>query len=327
MPRNSKQLNVKVKDVLAKVCKVKAHVHRMSFTMDYDMAKRVYWTFYKQAHKVAHEGAWGWYRDKVVLWTYHGKLTLFYGKTRPMPDVTIQTADSSPKLLKLMGNIAPDMLVSNVEYSVDLMVEGPMDVAGVFWALRRNAYFPRWTGEIHLIGDTFDSWDDTPEINRVHKVHRAGTKRSIKFYERGPDDKKVKDIDDMPFWWREDLDRVRIEVTVGRSDQINGKKVLSGISEFTAKPGIHDVIGQNVRFKSFSGANMLPCEFDRYEALDDSGYDQCFQAEFRAAKELVQNPSQYMQDVSSIGDLRQRMLNAAKKVDLGWKKGIAKPVG
>lgn len=326
MPRNSKQLKVKVEEQLAKVVEVKAHVHRMSFTMEYDMAERVYSIFFKQAHAVAHKAAWGWYKKKVVIWSYHGKLILFYDKTRPMPDVTIQTVASSPKLLRLMNNIAPDMLVSNVEFSADLIVEDYSEVAGVFWALRRNAYLPSWAGEIHLVGETFDDWDDSPELNRVHKVYRVGTSRAVKFYERGPDNMRERGLDDQPYWWRETLDRVRIEVSVGRSDMINLQNVLGGLPDFLANPGIEDVIARNIRFKSFKGSNVLPREFDRYEVLDDSGFDQCFQAEYRNAKELGQNPSQYMQDVSSMARLRGRMLEAAKKADIEWKEGVARPV-
>lgn len=65
MPRNSKQLKVKVEEQLAKVVEVKAHVHRMSFTMEYDMAERVYSIFFKQAHAVAHKAAWGWYKKRL----------------------------------------------------------------------------------------------------------------------------------------------------------------------------------------------------------------------------------------------------------------------
>lgn len=326
MPKNSKCFNAKVKELFGKVVEVRSHMHRMSFTMGYEMAQRLYGAFCKKAHTVAHKGAWGWYDEKVILWLPFGKLTLFHVKTRPMPDVTIQTADSNPKLLRLMYNIAPDILVSSAEYSVDLMVKEYSDVAGVLWALRRNAYFPRWTGEIHLIGDVFDDWNDRPEINRVHKVLRAGTKRSIKFYERGPDRRREGALDGTPFWWREDLDRVRVEVTVGRSDQINGRKVLSGIPEFMANPGIYAVVNRNIHFKGFKGSKVLPREFDRYETLDDSGYDQCFQAEFRNAKELVRNPGQYLQDVASMIPVRQQMLVAARRATREWREGDAKPV-
>ncbi len=276
---------------------------------------------------VNHKPSWNWYRNKAILKTYYGDLILFSKPIKStMPEVAIVTAKSSPKLLGLMNSVAPEIRVSSVEYAVDLITKDYTSVAGIFWVFRRNVFFPRWNGEIQFIGTSFDGWDDAPKINRVHKVRRAGSGRTVKVYERGPDRLKCKNGNDPPLWWREDLDRVRVEVTVGRTDMIGGAKVLGSLADFLENPRISEVIDRHIHFRCFKGSNVLPGESDCYAALDDSGYDQCFQAEYREAKELVQNPAQYLHEVASMKRLRKKMLKAAKKADRDWKNGTAKPI-
>ncbi len=228
--------------------------------------------------------------------------------------------------MRFIGNVAPDILVSSAEFAVDLVVRDPESVADLFYAIRRNAYFPRWRGEILLLGDSFSGWGDVPQLNRVYKVRPVSGSRAIKAYERGPDRLRRKAVDGTPFWFREHLDRVRIEVTLGRTDMIDGKRVLGGVNDFLATPKIRDVIARNVHFKRFEGSRLLPGEFGSYKALDDSGYDQCFQAEYREAKELVQNPSQYLREASCMTGFRQRLLVAAETADWEWREGVAEPV-
>ena len=321
-----RKLQVATARALSQVVKVKAHVHRVSLSADEEMEERLRWAFNEKAHRLKHK-AKDWYQKKGIIHTYYGSLIIFYGKPRAnMREVLIQTADTSPKLFGFLANVAPDLLVSSAEFSVDLIVGKHEPVADLFCAVRRNAYFPRWSGEILLFGDCFAGWGDTPQLNRVYKVLRAGGGRSIKVYERGPDRFRQKSFDGTPFWSREDLDRVRIEVTLDRSDTLNKQKVLGKVGEFVAAPNIYGVIDRHVQFKCFAGSNVLPSEFDSYRALDNSGYDQSFQAEYREAKDSVQNPSQYLMDASCMVSFRKRLLRAARKTDRDWSNGVAVPV-
>jgi len=98
------------------------------------------------------------------------------------------------------------MLVSSVEYTLDLFCNRPTEVENLLMMMRRSLYIP-YQKSARIIGEHTSKWGDPSRMNSVYHL------RLNKLYERGDDNTKTKEG-----WRFHDLNRVRLEHTAKRRE-------------------------------------------------------------------------------------------------------------
>jgi hypothetical protein len=319
MSNNEVMLENELQRALDRITSIKVHIHRCSLYGDEQAKKEIYDSYHTEAVNVRIPNKVGWFKKKCRIDTGFGYFYLYYSGR---PGCYVTTAHTNSKLIRALSDLTPSLKPSQVEFAVDLMVDDYEDVGNLFYFIRRNIYFPARKGKIRTLGE-FYGLHDSPETNRVFKAYRRTRRLGEKVYERGPDWAKMKAEDDIPAWTRETLDRVRVEITLKRTDKIAGENVLRSLEHMQTDPKLEQVMQRFIQFKCFKVTKSLPGEFGDYLVEDNSGRDQCFMAERRHADKLLENVSQYCKAAPSMQKLRERILAAAILTDQKWREGRA----
>jgi hypothetical protein len=261
--------------------------------------------------------------DKKLIRDMKGFLLIFFvkpNKARPLvylevfPKENCQISDWQ-NLLKKLSAAFPKLIVSGIEYAIDLFCTNKGNTGLLFWVLMRYLYIPSISrkGKVYF----FCEKGNEKEINtlqgadyKVNFVHRIG--RDIRVYERGSDRDKKKGA-----WLRENLDRIRLEKCIRRNRLI--KYGIHRPNHVLESPKFLEVNERVWRFKTFAHSRKLPKEWEDYQTKDSKGNSGILMLEILNKRKEVKNILQCLKDQEDLRiGLRGKILEGLKKYDEEW---------
>lgn len=84
------------------------------------------------------------------------------------PKCMIQFSNASPEILFSILKALPKLIISSVEYTIDIYPKDPDDVPDLFYLIRRYAYFHD-SSETHVIGGEYYGYGEPRDTNRAIK--------------------------------------------------------------------------------------------------------------------------------------------------------------
>lgn len=327
--RHQKRIEERIiREALSGVTRIKAFIHTVKFSsadLDYgEIEKKVGPLFIPTDynHRIPK------YRHAAYRQLNNGSVTIYFEPLKGcMPSTYITTSSAKHRFLSELHKLIPDLTLSYVEYTIDLFCKDHIDVANLFYVLRKNIHFP-YANKTTTKGGQLTGMEIRRTKNALFQVNFLSRSRYLKVYERGKDGKKS----DTPKrkigrWEHKDCDRVRIEYVYKRP-RLKGKGpyTLDGLMK---NPNFGQIIGlhngeriiNEIRFKKFKHQAGLPQFWEDYTAKDDKGNADCFIEEYLQAKENgICNISQYVEDHDSFSSLTKKIGDAIIKFNERWIK-------
>ena len=215
----------------------------------------------------------------------------------------------------------PSLLMSKVEYTLDMLCNDPISTQNLFKLLRRYVYCPRKTATKLYDSDTENSLyyiDTKKRLKKLfhHELDSTNVSYNIRFkiYERGPDQTSKSKRSS---WSRESLDRVRIEYTAFIQEL--DKHKLFNLRNFLESCKFKEIFENSFKFRKFKDTSKkCPKEWDDYKKMDQDGNNNSFQEEYIQSR--LQNISQHIIQPDGFEGIQSRFLKAIEKFDKEWKK-------
>jgi hypothetical protein len=224
----------------------------------------------------------------------------------PKKDLPIKTYKEF--LMEFDSELMPDMMISSIEYAIDLFCNNYENARNLFWLLRRCTYIPYQRKVITLKTAQIERYGKTIERNEVYRIGKTH-----KIYERGPDLKK-----DEKGWDLENINRVRLEYTAKRTPI--KKKGIDSLSDLIKDSHFIDLNKDRWKFRQFEGSNKLPKIWQPYLVEDENGFAGAFQSEHIQAKNMLgkNNIGQYTKVIEEMLPLGEQMNEAMSAFDKSW---------
>jgi hypothetical protein len=263
--------------------------------------------------------AYGQLRDGTIT-VYFNPLSAFF------PPIFIIPSSTNIGLLNELYQAIPELDLSYIEYTIDLYCKNSNAVIDLFYALRKNIYFP-WGNKTRTSGGAFYGIDNERTINAIFQVNVQSSTRYLKIYERGHDkDKEYTPKKKIGRWKHKNCDRVRIEYVYKRPK--TKQKGPSTLLALLKNPIFLQIIGKHnegrsideIRFKKFKNRAGLPQYWEEYPAQDDRGHHDCFIQEYKEARKRMRNANQHIEDHDCFNALKSKIDSAIIKFNKKWEK-------
>lgn len=207
-----------------------------------------------------------------------------------------------------LDGIIPNIKVSSVEYTIDMICYEQYQVSNLFSILMRHLYIRNCKGT-RLNGELRANWDKKIRMNSVYQ------NENTKLYERGCDDDKNGDG-----WYSDKFDRVRFEHKADRKELKNHG--INSIKEFISDCKFLEITCAYISFKCFKKTRKYPNYWDYpgYEAVDIHGNNGVFQNELVYQRKSCKHIMQKIENIAVFNPLKERLLGAITSFDTAWKK-------
>jgi len=219
----------------------------------------------------------------------------------------LASIDNWKGLLKTIHYCLPDMKVTAVDYTIDQFCYDFRSAERLFQCLYRHLYIPHQR-ETFIYGGNLTQFGNRTRMNMVCRMG------NIKFYERGPDQKKK--IND-GWWIMEDVDRVRFEYSASRI--VLKKRGISVVGDLIEHPNFFEINKNIYKFRCFEGSKKLPTIGQGYGLPDDNDNYGIFQCQLTAQRKNVTNIAHYVKEVKAFAVLKVALQNAMKNFDTEWQ--------
>lgn len=340
----------KISDSLGGIIRKRALLHRTKFTGNYsydDICEKL-------GRKPVIDGKYAklakrdqyFYTQSAFTKLKGGTLKFLLNPRDPFrPSTIIETSNSTPKFLFYLNQNFPNLKIFSIEYTIDFYCKDPESVSNLFRLLRRYMFFPA-AKSTSMVGGQFYAQKPKKE-NSVYSIHFTANKTNpgkyIKIYERGHDEKaeKPRPSTSSKWWKQENINRVRLEFTISRKNNLLKRKGLRKLSDLLDNPQFeaicfphtHERYDQ-IQFKHFipprinrhrgSLAAELPAQWEDYTATDKNGNPECFQEEFLHAKRNEINPSNYTVHTEALRDFKKKTRKTLKNFENMWTRRVKK---
>jgi hypothetical protein len=230
------------------------------------------------------------------------------------------TFDTYNNLFALKETL-PDLIMSTVEYTLDIICKDAKSVGNLFNLFRRYIYCPNQTAtklyNSEMLNRTY--YIDTLKnlqslINNTSNFTDFQTgKLRFKIYERGKDNDRSNDKG----WSRDKLDRVRIEYKA-YSKIFNDNKLFF-LSDFLADCKFIKIFKDRFKFKKFNDTcKKCPKEWENYNNSDQDGNINSFQEEY--IQNHLSNKSQHISTPKGFDIFISKISKAIHEYDVEWKR-------
>jgi len=282
-----------------------------TWKVDWDRIWKYFGDFYRDPNFVPsdrmpnYEKKWIGHRQKY-------KIILFTNRTNKycapyLMEIHMRENSSMTDLKNLLGDISsflPTWKVSRVDYTLDIFCYDQEAARRLFRHIKRNSYIP-YKRRIKLYAEKGVEWGDETRMNIVYRIS------DVNFYERGPDNKKVKD-----HWLMKDIDRVRLEYSASR--RTLSKHGITKIIDLIKNPKFYNINEGIYEFRCFRGSKKLPEVWEKYPTPDEDGNMGAFQLEVMGHPDKVKNIHQYITDIGEFDVLKSSLINEMKMFDSIW---------
>ena len=356
MPHNTdqakRQHRTLVRNISSRILEIKPLIHRSKFSGDYTH------TYIK--YKLNKLGIDKNYSTKAIKnnYTYKrkcsrsfsdGKITFLFKTYSPYNSsqlgylkrkCIVETSNSNSKLLSRINKVLPGLDVMSLEYAIDFYCRDHYAVANLLYLLRLYTYIHH-TKRTSMIGGKFLGYEGnevTRNTNAVSKIHfqekttgkKISSGKYAKIYERGDDNVKITLPSGKKGWRHKDTNRVRLEVTINRTNGTLGNNYIETLNDLVQGPKFQKIIfaksidptkQDQIQFKNFKDRKngKLPKEYEDYLTEDAQGNMESFMDEYFRAKNLKgKGVSNEMENSKNMEPLKTRMVKAAKLFDKNW---------
>lgn len=256
------------------------------------------------------------------------KFTIFLGKSRGFDkESRIETTifkgkDTSKETLKsliILARKLPNLAFKSIEFAVDFYCRRPSLVTQLFRLFNRYMYFDY----VNTLGTLIGREDDYIVERRKENV---GIKyKSVKIYERGPDELNKNKGKGVAKWRYKDIDRVRVEFTIDKPhDRIMDLTSLKHLVEsFSFKKNFYN----RFEFKVFKHSKELPREGEEYYIeLKEPGSQakiismECFQDIYVVGYNKGINMSQCLENARGFTEIKKQIKSAMVLFDRNWEE-------
>lgn len=267
------------------------------------------------------------YRDAGFVKMENVVLSLFINRIKAAPPMMIEF--SCPPsgyvrwLQRLEGKI-PNLKISSIEYAIDFIMSNPESVRDLFCLMWKYLVpkYQRDSAKMRGLPGRL-SWGDHYSIGHYNNFNRQTG--HLKFYERGPDEKKIKKAGK---WSYMDTDRVRLEFTAKRKTHHLADKGLDTLHDLICSARFSQMFARRICFKRAKrNSKRLPQEYAAYMSPDPAGNMGSFFLEHRAALKNYPHANIYREEEAAPqfdGLLRAIML-MADWYDRNWSTPCSPP--
>ncbi|MHB8790148.1 MAG: hypothetical protein ACYDBT_09735 [Desulfobulbaceae bacterium] len=338
-------------DALDGIVKIKAFLHRIKFSssLNYRHLKKIFPSLFQppESKKIAQQRMSGMYQNIGWARLSSGRqIEVFYNTLNPgLPDSllslsspTVQDLLELDKLLRQYteNNIIHSyyqkyLQISSIEYTLDFICKSSTDVGNLFFALRRNCYFPYAT-TTNLSGGNFTGYSheqdyslDRDENSLFIVNFGKNINKMAKIYERGKDnDKGTRDT----YWKHEKCDRVRYEYTFKRNYlrkyEINSVLDLLNNTKFY-EFYMNNSYFQTKRFTEKSYRQYTPPKYyqDYTAGINNYKFD-CLTEEIIYAKKRKLDVSKCIENHPQFKEISKMVEEAILKFEKRWEKQYIK---
>lgn len=322
MEKKSIDKLIKYKEqILDRIERIKPRLHRVVFSGDYgwnSISNLIGRPKILNEHEKTKKDRRKGYANTAVIQLEKRKIRYFYDPIMPkLPRCILETSYPTLGFLLWLNKKLPKLKMSRVEYTADVFFSSYKSVKRYFRIFNGHAYFPyqRWCKLL-----------SKDRLNDKDRIQNAVLKtKSVKIYERGPDeDKKWDKKGNHTYWDIRKTKFVRFECTARRKTLL--KAGIGDLSTFLMNPKLASNFEKKIGFKVFVNNEItnFPEEFHKYPFIYDKknkNHGNGFHNLYISYKKLLKtNIKSYMKDEPVLSRFLDVLTNEFKKFDENWIK-------